>query len=261
MRLIVTGCEYTGKSTLIKEIVKWFREMNVSPVLHDHFTFPAPPTLTQHDVWDPADVEKIMSMSEAGKRRIARWGHVFHVPFQPSWGIGYGDVIYEGFYIEDLIYGKMYYGYKKPASQSAVPPDDGAEFIRDMAVKADMKHIPYMYASEHGRYYDSMIMSCAPDTILLLMEASPEAIARRMKEAPHKPQRIKEEDISTLIEMFRTEVEKSLIVNKILLDTSEATVEETFEQFKRDVTQYLTEKDMLRIILHSIRTGKGPSNL
>ena len=33
-------------------------------------------------------------------------------------------------------------------------------------------------------------------------------------------------------------------------------LQETFEQFRRDVTQYLTEKDMLRIVPHGIRTGK-----
>jgi len=256
MRLIVTGCEYAGKTTLIKEILKWFRQMNVNPVVHDHFTYPAPPPLTGHDAWNSADAEKIMNMTDWGRKRVARWGHVFHMPFQPSWGVGYGDVIYEGFYFEDLVYGKVYYGYKDPISQSSVPPDDGAEFIAHTAVKPEMKHIPYMYSPEHVPFYDSMIMSSAPDTILLLVEASPEVIARRMKEAPHKPQRIKEEDIPTLIGMFRKETDNSLIVNRMLLDTSNATVEETFEQFKLDVTQYLTEKDMLRIILHYIRTGE-----
>jgi hypothetical protein len=56
--------------------------------------------------------------------------------------------------------------------------------------------------------------------------------------------------------MFRKETDHSLLVNRMLLDTSDATVQDTFEQFKRDVTQYLTEKDMLRIILHHIRTGE-----
>ncbi len=256
MNLIVIGCEYVGKSTLIKEILKWFRGMGVSPTLHDHFTFPAPPTLTKHDVWDPADQEKIMSMTQTGKKRIAAWGHVYHTP-QRIWGLGYGDAIFEGYYIEDFVYGKLYYEYKELESKSVVPPDDGEEFIRDMAVTPHIRHIPYMQGQNHGHYYESLIMSSAPETILLLMEASPEVIARRMKEAPHQPQRIKEKDIPTLIEMFRIETENSLIASKMLLDTSEATVEEVFEQFKKDVTQYLTEKDLLRIILHNIRTGKG----
>jgi hypothetical protein len=260
MRLIVTGCEYAGKTTLIREILKWFRQMNVTPVVHDHFTFPSPPTLTRHDEWDPADVEKIMHMTDEGKKRIARWGHVFHMPFQPAWGVGYGDVIYEGFYFEDLVYGKVYYGYKDPASQSSGPPDDGADFVKDTTVKPGMKHIPYMYSPEHASFYDSTMMSSDPNTILLLMEASPEIIAKRMREAPHEPQRIKEEDIDTLIEMFRKEVDNSLLVNRMLLDTSIVTPEETFEQFKKDVTQYLTEKDMLRIILHHIRKGNASRN-
>ena len=52
------------------------------------------------------------------------------------------------------------------------------------------------------------------------------------------------------------EFDNSLLVNRMLLDTSNATPDETFEQFKTDVTQYLTEKDMLRIILHHIRSGE-----
>ena len=84
----------------------------------------------------------------------------------------------------------------------------------------------------------------------------PDDLVWFMRDAIKKNWRIKEEDIPTLIGMFRKEIDNSLIVNRILLDTSNATVEETFEQFKRDVTQYLTEKDMLRIILHYIRTGE-----
>jgi hypothetical protein len=79
-----------------------------------------------------------------------------------------------------------------------------------------------------------------------------------MVEAPHEPQRIKEEDIPALLEMFREAFRQSILVNRMVLDTSDATVEETFEQFKRDVTHFLTEKDMLRMILHSLRTGKAP---
>jgi hypothetical protein len=68
--------------------------------------------------------------------------------------------------------------------------------------------------------------------------------------------RVCREDIDALIEMFRKEVDNSLLANRTLPDTSIVTPEETFEQFRKDVTQYLTEKDMLRIILHDTRTGE-----
>jgi GTPase SAR1 family protein len=103
MKLIVVGCEYAGKSTLIREIVKWQREMYIHVNVHDHFTFPSPGSITGADTWDPIDQQKIMEMTPAGRERFNHWGHVYHVGNQPSWGLMYGDVIYEGYYVEDHV--------------------------------------------------------------------------------------------------------------------------------------------------------------
>jgi len=45
MRLIIIGCEYTGKTTLVAEIFKWLeenrgRDQFGNPLLHDHFVLP-----------------------------------------------------------------------------------------------------------------------------------------------------------------------------------------------------------------------------
>ena len=46
MRLIIVGCEYSGKTTLVNEIVKWRNELMGPPTpkgiveFHDHFTLP-----------------------------------------------------------------------------------------------------------------------------------------------------------------------------------------------------------------------------
>ncbi len=253
MKLIVTGCEYAGKTTLIKEILKWFKKMYIAPTVHEHFTFPSRPSITRHDMWDPADQEKILRMTPSGRQRINFWGYVDHI-CQAGWGALYGDVIWEGYYVEDAVYGRAYYGYEEIGTPEHA--NEFSEFTRDTAVSPGMKHVPRVHSAGGPRCLESMIMSVAPETILLLMEASPNIIEQRMKETPHEPQRIKKSDISTLVEEFREEVKNSLIAQKMILDTSKVTVEETFEQFRRDVTQYLTEKDMLRIVLHGIRTGK-----
>lgn len=56
--------------------------------------------------------------------------------------------------------------------------------------------------------------------------------------------------------MFGKEVDNSVLVNRMLLDTSNVIPEETFEQFRKDWTQNLTEKDVLRIVFRHVRTGE-----
>ena len=260
MKLIVVGCEYAGKSTLIREIVKWQRTLYNHVNVHDHFTFPAHGSIGGHDEWDPADQEMLLKMTPAGKARVTYWGHIFHVGNMPAWGMLYGDAVYEGYYIEDIIYGKLYYGYGDAmAPPTEIPAGDTTEFARYLAVKPGMRHMPNLHGSStQQHFFESMILNADPNTILMLIEASPEVIARRMRESPHQPQRIKEEDIDKLLEMFRQRFLQSILANRMVLDTSEATIEETFEQFKRDVTHFLTEKDMLRMVLHSLRTGERP---
>jgi hypothetical protein len=211
-------------------------------------------------MWDPIDQQKFMEMTPSGRARIIHWGDVYHVGDQPNWGLLYGDVIYEGYYIEGEVYGRMYYGFgEREGTGGEIGLGDAKEFAEYLAVKPGMKHVPNLHGNSFQQHhYEHMIKVIDPNVILLLMEASPEVIARRMKEAPHEPQRIKEEDIPTLLEMFREAFRQSILVNRMVLDTSDATVGETFEQFKRDVEHFLTEKDMLRMILHSLRTGKAP---
>ena len=43
MRLIIVGCEYTGKTTLSEEIIKWTKnKLGGGRSFHDHFTIPNP---------------------------------------------------------------------------------------------------------------------------------------------------------------------------------------------------------------------------
>ena len=43
MNLIITGCEYVGKTTLAERVSQWIADtMGTSRSFHDHFTLPSP---------------------------------------------------------------------------------------------------------------------------------------------------------------------------------------------------------------------------
>ena len=86
--------------------------------------------------------------------------------------------------------------------------------------------------------------------MLVLLTASPQVIARRMKGNPHPSSPLKEEDIELVLRRFEEEYEKSRIRNKFTLDTSTATVEETLAEYIKKVEPFLTEFDRLRMEYH-----------
>ena len=97
---------------------------------------------------------------------------------------------------------------------------------------------------------DAEIMERAPDTVLVLLKASPEVIARRMKETPHGHSIVQEKDIELVLQRFDEACTSSLIRKKMILDTSDATVEETLEEFVANVKPHLTQADRVRILTH-----------
>ena len=88
---------------------------------------------------------------------------------------------------------------------------------------------------------------------LVLVKASPETIARRMKENPHPNGVLKEPDIQKVLEEFETEFERSSMRNKFSIDTTGKTPEETLARFLEEFEPYLNETDKLRILIHRAR--------
>ena len=75
-----------------------------------------------------------------------------------------------GFHVENHIYGTMYYGFD-PRYQDRVFAHEERELMRE-----------------------------APHTVLVLLRASKETIAKRMKDDPHPYQAVQEGDIETVLE-------------------------------------------------------------
>ena len=120
MRLIVIGCEYAGKTTLIDGLDAWGKARGIAYHLDDHFSIPDQFFLS------PEEQGAMVALPPAIKERFQRFqiyyhaGNVLHE---------YEDVLLGGFHIEEAIYGPRYYypGRAWPAYhrriETAMPPD------------------------------------------------------------------------------------------------------------------------------------------
>ena len=94
---------------------------------------------------------------------------------------------------------------------------------------------------------EQRILAFALETVLILVKASPEVIAKRMKENPHKYPVVPEGDIPDVLQRFEEAYQNSSIKNKITLDTSTATVDETVADFAEKIRPYLSESELMKL--------------
>ena len=150
MRLIIVGAEYTGKTTLVEKIVDWRDEVMGPPTpkgivrYHDHFTLP---WVGHWDEISEEDLAKFMSLGPELKEMFQRYQ--FHYHLMPQL---YRDTdhIMVGFHIEEAVYAPLYYGYGRA----------GEYGDRESLV----------------RHIETDIIEAAPDTVLVLLKASPEVV-------------------------------------------------------------------------------------
>ena len=215
MKLILVGCEYAGKTTLANEIVKWIdHTMGGARGFHDHFTIP-PSELTEEDQ------EQFLGLSPRLKEQFQRYVIDYHL--QPAF---YSDPDHNlvGFHIEEAVYAPLYYGYGGKGQ--------------------------YAERTTLARAVEKTIMQKAPDTVLILLNASAEVIAKRMRENLHPRPVVLEQDIAHVLQRFDEEYQNSLIRRKFVLDTTTTTVAETLQQFATQIEPYLTDTDRLRMLAH-----------
>jgi thymidylate kinase len=215
MRLILVGCEYAGKTTLAHNIVKWIEHtMGSSRTFHDHFTVPCP------ELGDE-EQKQILAMTPKLKEMFQRYMIEYHL--HPAF---YSDPDHNlvGFHIEEAVYAPLYYGYGRKGE--------------------------YAERTSFARAVEEEIMRRAPDTVLILLKASPDVIARRMGEHPHPFGLVQEKDIEYVLQRFEEEFRWSLIRRQFVLDTTTATVEETLTEFVAKIRPLLSDSDRLRMLTH-----------
>ena len=232
MRLLLVGCEYAGKTTLAHQIVEWSkRTLGGFSHFHDHFTIPS-------SELSPEAKDEYRAVSPQLKEMIQRFMMQYHMSAE---FYSHADHNLMGFHIEEAVYAPLYYGYGGENS--------GAPFRSPKGQRTEM-----------ARHMERQILERAPNTVLVLVKASPEVIRRRMSEPDEKdggprdsepfgiPTRgvVQGRHIEYVLQRFEEEYGNSLISRRFVLDTTSATVDETLAEFVMQVEAHLSEADRKR---------------
>lgn len=219
MNLVFIGCEYAGKSTIAAEVMKW-AETTVGGTshFHDHFTVPS-------SEFSPEAQESLKQLHPQALETFQRYQIEYHVRDHFYCNPDHNLM---GAVIEEAVYAPLYYGYGGKDSQA-------------------LKRSPEGQRTEMARRIEENVLGMAPGSVLVLFKASPSVIATRMRDNPHTHQVVKESDIEHVLTRFNEEFEASLIKRRMVLDTSDATVEETLAEFVEGYEPFHTEEDLRRI--------------
>ena len=237
MNIILIGCEFAGKTTLADGIVEWCeRNLGSSSHFHDHFTIPSSELTGQAS-------EEYKAAHPQIKEMLQRFMISYHV--SDSF-YGNPDHNLMGAHIEEAVYAPLYYGYGGK--------DSGAP-----------SRSPEGQRTELARHYEEEILERAPEAVLVLVEASPGVIKDRMgantfqetetaaaqrRSKPFgEPTRgvVREEDVELVLDRFREEFAASMLRNKMVLDTTSATPEETLAEFVEKMRPFFTGADRQRM--------------
>ena len=220
MKLLLVGCEYAGTTTLATAIREWFAETTGTRIrlIHDHFKIPH--TVGHPSVLTEEEQRQLLALSPRIKEVIQRHNLYYHTQAFES---DEPDRLVIGMHIEDAVYGPYYFGY------------GGADEEGDRRV-----------ISAH---LETRIMTLAPETVLILVKASPEVTADRMRRVPHPNGVLQEEDIPYILSRFEEEYATSKIRHRFVLDTSSVSVDETMTEFVREIEPHLTKEDRVRMLI------------
>jgi len=220
MRLIIIGCEYTGKTTLAARILQWIEENMGHPICawHDHFVVPfaegPEPDATE-------EANQILALKPKVLEKYSRYMITYH--FNEAF---YGDDhhLLVNWYYADAVYAPLYYGF------------GGKDEYADRQAMA--------------RDHDHIVTRLGPDTVLIHMKASAEVVRQRRAAGPHPRDILKDQDVETILKRFQEESDRSEIRRKFELDTTTATPDETFQQFLKLMEPHLSVADMLHMVKH-----------
>ena len=195
MRFVFAGIEYAGKTTIVNLLQDYYRRRGRRVHGDDHFTIPdatLSPESRAQSIDYPNDV----------KERNQRMQIHYHIEIIRN----YENVFIVGWHLEEAVYTSMY-------------GDD-----------PDSHYYPnYHYGFQ--RQYEVKVLECRlPDVVLVHVTASDESIRERMCSAPHEYQVVKEEDIAEVKRRFDEEVDQSLFKERVLLDTTDKTPEQSLDE-------------------------------
>ena len=245
MHLIIAGCEYSGTTTLSLAFGEWAIE-NIEGgafgpnQFHDHwklphisnFSPPAPKDVAgivaefpdakngdyTHTGLTYEEQEQVMALSPKLKEMVQRYHLQYHL--HPSF-YRQEDHIMVGAHLDEGIIAPLYFEYG----------GDGQYADRRPSMRG----------------YEEQILEAAPDTILVLIRASASVIRQRMQDNPHINGALQDKDVEHILERFEEEYEDSLLKHKVIVDTSDSSVEESLAEMIKKITPLLSVKDRQRI--------------
>lgn len=225
MRLVITGLEYTGKTSLTLKIVELIESSTGkrSPY-HDHYW----PEIAHPPVLSDEEEKYLLGLTPRLKEQIMRNNLDYHVR-AAFYGPDHPDHLVVGAHIEDAVMGPAYFGYGGPGGPV---PESG--LIEDRRVV--------------NAYLEADLLERGPDTVLVHLKALPLVIARRMRGNPHRNSVLQERDIEGLLERFDDEVRNSRIAHKIEIDTSDKTAAETLSELMEKMEPHLSDVDKQRLL-------------
>ena len=145
------------------------------------------------------------TMLPAIKERFQRFQIAYHVRLLHR----YDHILMGGMHIEEMIYGPRYY---------------------------------YPGIDIDVREYEPDLPD---DTILVHLFARAEVVRERMRANPHPHQLVPSEDVPEILGQYAEEVQRSLILRKMALDTSDLTPRKLLAAFLERSIPHLSVRDML----------------
>ena len=232
MKLILIGCEYAGTTTLALAIDEWIRQTTGTGfrLIHDHWKLPDTSGHLPHDTshfLTEEEQQQVLALSPKLKEMHQRHSLYYHTPH----GATDANSLIIGYHFDDGIYGPLYFEYGRHTD-----PED-RRVVGPKVEKTMLQH--------------------ASETVLVLVKASPDVIRRRMRENPHEKGVLRERDIEFVLDRFEDGFKISLFSNKLILDTSEVTADDTLAEFVEKVEMYLSEVDRSRILAHQALMNAG----
>lgn len=216
MRIILIGCEYSGKSTLAAGISRWWTEHagGPAPAWHDHFVRPF------LEETGP-EAEQVMAMRPSLLEKYSRYMLEYHL--NHHFYLDNHHLLVDWYYADE-VYAPLYYGYGGPGA--------------------------YSERGTMARRIDEAVMRAAPDTVLVLLRAAPPAIRGRRATDTHACCPLDSADVEHVLERFDEEFTRSRIRRKFELDVAGSPAA-TLDAFWAEMEPHLSGRDQRALLLHA----------
>ena len=219
------GAEYSGTTTIAEGFINWIKSnLGKTVIFHDHWKIPQ---ISGHPPTDPPSINlttaeqlQVSKATSPVKELLMRYALYYHTPHSYEDNDQFG--LYVGYYFDDLIYGPDFFDYGKVNH----PGDRILEKLK----------------------IEQTIMKFCPDTVLTLIKCNETETKQRIKKSPHKIQMVGENDIKSLKNRFQKEFDSSLITNKITIDTSNSTIEQSVSELVYKLQPFYSRDDRIKLL-------------